>query len=155
MEYSLWTRDAEHELLPLTDDELGIAFVPYSPLGRGFLTGAFSARDDLIPGDRRHQHPRFQEGNFERNLALLGPLGEIAEAKGCGRAEVALAWLLSRGEQVVPIPGTKRRRWLEQNVRAVDIALSDDQIGRLEQAFPLGAAAGTRYPEAQLKTLLI
>jgi aryl-alcohol dehydrogenase-like predicted oxidoreductase len=154
MEYSLWTRDAEHELLPMTE-ELGMAFVPYSPLGRGFLTGAFQSREDLIPSDRRHQHPRFQEGNFERNLDLLGPLGEIAHAKGCGRAEVALAWLLSRGERVVPIPGTKRRRWLEQNARAVDLSLSLEDIARLESAFPLGAAAGTRYPEAQLKTLLI
>jgi aryl-alcohol dehydrogenase-like predicted oxidoreductase len=132
-----------------------MAFVPYSPLGRGFLTGAFQSREDLIPSDRRHQHPRFQEGNFERNLDLLGPLGEIAHAKGCGRAEVALAWLLSRGERVVPIPGTKRRRWLEQNARAVDLSLSLEDIARLESAFPLGAAAGTRYPEAQLKTLLI
>ena len=132
-----------------------MAFVPYSPLGRGFLTGSFQSRDDLIPGDRRHQHPRFQAGNFERNLELLGPLGEIANEKGCGRAEVALAWLLSRGQRVIPIPGTKRRRWLEQNARAVDVTLTEDEIARLDAAFPLGAAAGTRYPEAQLKTLLI
>jgi aryl-alcohol dehydrogenase-like predicted oxidoreductase len=154
MEYSLWTRDAEHELLPLTE-ELGLAFVPYSPLGRGFLTGAFQSRRDLLPGDRRHQHPRFQEGNFERNLELLEPLGEIADARSCSRGEVAIAWLLSRGDRVISIPGTKRRRWLEQNARAVELTLSPDEIGRLEGAFPLGAAAGTRYPEAQLKTLLI
>jgi aryl-alcohol dehydrogenase-like predicted oxidoreductase len=154
MEYSLWTRDAEHELLPLTE-ELGLAFVPYSPLGRGFLTGAFQSRQDLLPGDRRHQHPRFQEGNFERNLGLLEPIREIAEARGCSRGEVALAWLLSRGERVIPIPGTKRRRWLEQNARAVELTLSPDEVDRLDGAFPLGAAAGTRYPEAQLKTLLI
>jgi aryl-alcohol dehydrogenase-like predicted oxidoreductase len=154
MEYSLWTRDGEHEILPLSE-ELGLAFVSYSPLGRGFLTGAFHSRHDLLPGDRRHQHPRFQAGNFERNLELLEPIGEIAEARGCSRGEVALAWLLSRGERVIPIPGTKRRRWLEQNARAVDLTLSPEEVGRLDGAFPLGAAAGTRYPEAQLKTLLI
>jgi aryl-alcohol dehydrogenase-like predicted oxidoreductase len=104
-EYSLWTRDPERELLPLVD-ELGIALVAYSPLGRGFLTGSFRSREDLIPGDRRHAHPRFQEGNFDENLGLLPPLAAIAAEKDCSLAEVALAWLLSRGDQVVPIPGT-------------------------------------------------
>lgn len=152
MEYSLWTRDAEPQLLPLLQD-LGIALVAYSPLGRGFLTGAFRSRDDLIPGDRRHAHPRFQEGNFELNRELLPPLARIAKAKGCTLAEVALAWLLSRGDRVIPIPGTKRRRYLEHNARSVDLALDESDLRDLDAAFPPGAAAGPRYPEAQLKAL--
>jgi aryl-alcohol dehydrogenase-like predicted oxidoreductase len=151
-EYSLWTRDPERELLPLVD-ELGIALVAYSPLGRGFLTGSFRSREDLIPGDRRHAHPRFQEGNFDENLGLLPPLAAIAAEKDCSLAEVALAWLLSRGDQVVPIPGTKRRRYLEQNARAADLTLEKGDLQRLDSAFPPGAAAGPRYPEAQLKGL--
>jgi aryl-alcohol dehydrogenase-like predicted oxidoreductase len=151
-EYSLWTRDLEAEIIPLLRT-LGISLVPYSPLGRGFLTGSFQSRGDLIANDRRHAHPRFQEGNFEQNLALLDPVETIAEAKGCTMAQVALAWVLSRGGDVVPIPGTKRRTYLEENVRAVEIALNDDEIAMLEGAFPPGAAAGPRYPEAQLKTL--
>ena len=151
-EYSLWTRDPERELLPLVD-ELGIALVAYSPLGRGFLTGSFRSREDLIPGDRRHAHPRFQEGNFDENLGLLPPLAAIAAEKDCSLAEVALAWLLSRGDQVVPIPGTKRRRYLEQNARAADLTLEEGDLQRLDSAFPPGAAAGPRYPEAQLKGL--
>jgi aryl-alcohol dehydrogenase-like predicted oxidoreductase len=152
MEYSLWTRDAEAEILPLLR-ELGIALVAYSPLGRGFLTGAFRDRSDLIATDRRHAHPRFQEGHFESNLRLLGPLGAIAEAKGCTMAQVALAWLLSRGEDIVPIPGTKRRSYLEQNVGALDVTLGDAEVAALDAAFPPGAAAGLRYPEAQLRRL--
>ena len=151
-EYSLWTRDLEAEIIPLLR-ELGISLVPYSPLGRGFLTGSFRRRDDLIASDRRHAHPRFQEGNFEKNLDLLDPIEAIAEAKGCTLAQVALAWVLARGDDVVPIPGTKRRTYLEENVGAVDIELSEAEIARLEGSFPSGAAAGTRYPEAQLKTL--
>jgi aryl-alcohol dehydrogenase-like predicted oxidoreductase len=151
-EYSLWSRDVEAEILPLLRG-LGIGLVPYSPLGRGFLTGSFRNRQDLIPTDRRHAHPRFQEGNFERNLALLDPLTRIAEAKGCAPAQVALAWVLSRGEDLVPIPGTKRRRFLEENVSAVDIVLSESEIAELEAAFPVGIAAGPRYPEVQLKGL--
>jgi aryl-alcohol dehydrogenase-like predicted oxidoreductase len=151
-EYSLWTRDLEAEIIPLLR-ELGISLVPYSPLGRGFLTGAFQSRDDLIASDRRHAHPRFQEGNFERNLGLIEPIERIARAKGCTTAQVALAWVLSRGDDIVPIPGTKRRTYLEQNVGAVDIALDEGEIAELEGAFPAGVAAGTRYPEAQLKTL--
>jgi aryl-alcohol dehydrogenase-like predicted oxidoreductase len=151
-EYSLWSRDVEAEILPLLR-ELGIGLVPYSPLGRGFLTGSFRNRQDLIPTDRRHAHPRFQEGNFERNLALLDPLTRIAEAEGCAPAQVALAWVLSRGEDLVPIPGTKRRRFLEENVSAVDIVLSESEIAELEAAFPVGIAAGPRYPEVQLKGL--
>ena len=151
-EYSLWTRDLEREIIPLLR-QLGISLVAYSPLGRGFLTGSFRRRDDLIPSDRRHAHPRFHEGNFERNLDLLDPITAVAEAKGCTMAQVALAWVLTRGDDVVPIPGTKRRRYLEENVGAVEIALDEDSVASLEGAFPPGVAAGTRYPEAQLDTL--
>jgi aryl-alcohol dehydrogenase-like predicted oxidoreductase len=152
MEYSLWTRDAEPAMLPLLR-KLGIGLVPYSPLGRGFLTGSFRARSDLIPSDRRHAHPRFQEGNFERNLALLRPLEIIAEARGGTPAQVALAWLLGQGHDIVPIPGTKRRKFLEENVAALDLPLSPEDMQRLETAFPAGAAAGLRYPEFQLAKL--
>jgi aryl-alcohol dehydrogenase-like predicted oxidoreductase len=151
-EYSLWTRDLEAEIIPLLR-QLGIALVPYSPLGRGFLTGAFRRRDDLISTDRRHAHPRFQEGNFEQNVGLLEPIEGVARARGCTLSQVALAWVLSRGDDVVPIPGTKRRKYLEENVGAVEIQLDADDIARLEDGFPPGAAAGLRYPEAQLKTL--
>jgi aryl-alcohol dehydrogenase-like predicted oxidoreductase len=149
-EYSLWTRDIEAGILPLVR-QLGIALVAYCPLGRGFLTGTFQSRGDLIPTDRRHAHPRFQEGNFERNLSLLGPLRSIAQAKGCTMAQVALAWLLARGGDIVPIPGTKRRTYLEQNVAAVEIELSDADAAILDRTFPAGIAAGLRYPEFQLK----
>lgn len=152
MEYSLWTRDAEARILPVLA-ELGIGLVPYSPLGRGFLTGTFARRDDLIATDRRHAHPRFQEGNFEKNLALLGPIGEIAQARNVSNGQVALAWLLAQWEGLVPIPGTKRRRFLEENLAAIDLALTSDEIRRLSAAFPPGAAAGLRYPEFQLKKL--
>ena len=152
MEYSLWTRDAEARILPVLK-ELGIGLVPYSPLGRGFLTGTFARRDDLIATDRRHAHPRFQEGNFEKNLALLGPIGEIAQARNVSNGQVALAWLLAQWEGLVPIPGTKRRRFLEENLAAIDLALTSDEIRRLSAAFPPGAAAGLRYPEFQLKKL--
>jgi aryl-alcohol dehydrogenase-like predicted oxidoreductase len=152
IEYSLWTRDVEDEVLPLVR-ELGVGFVPYSPLGRGFLTGAFRSRDDLIPTDRRHAHPRFQGENFNTNLRLLAGIEQVAKQKGCSLGQVALAWVLSRGDDIVPIPGTKRRRYLEENVAAVSIKLQPDEIAKLERAFPRGAASGTRYPEAQLKTL--
>jgi aryl-alcohol dehydrogenase-like predicted oxidoreductase len=151
-EYSLWTRDVEHEILP-TLKELGIGLVPYSPLGRGFLSGSFAKRDDLIASDRRHAHPRFQEGNFEKNLSLLGPLKAGAEKRGVTMAQVALAWLLARGDNIVPIPGTKRRKYLEENAAAVDITLSDAEVNALEEAFPPQAAAGLRYPEFQLKMM--
>jgi aryl-alcohol dehydrogenase-like predicted oxidoreductase len=154
MEYSLWTRDAEEKILPVLR-ELGIALVAYSPLGRGFLTASFKHRDDLIPTDRRHAHPRFQEGNFEQNLELLGPLEQLAADKGCTPAQVALAWLLAQGEDIVPIPGTKRRKFLEQNVAAVDLSLTAAEVAALTAAFPPGAAAGLRYPEFQLRKLLI
>jgi aryl-alcohol dehydrogenase-like predicted oxidoreductase len=151
-EYSLWSRDVEAEILP-TLRELGISLVAYSPLGRGFLTGTFAKRSDLIEADRRHAHPRFQEGNFEKNLDLLGAVKAIAGKHGCAMAQVALAWLLARGEDIVPIPGTKRRKYLEQNAAAVDIALSADEVKQLADAFPPNAAAGLRYPEFQLKMM--
>jgi aryl-alcohol dehydrogenase-like predicted oxidoreductase len=152
MEYSLWTRDAEAGILPLLRD-LGIALVAYSPLGRGFLTGAFRSRGDLIPTDRRHAHPRFQEGHFERNLGLLGAIEAVAAERGCTPAQAALAWVLSRGPDVVPIPGTKRRAYLEQNVGALAVALDAADCARLEAAFGPDAASGPRYPERQLKGL--
>lgn len=151
-EYSLWTRDVESEILP-TVRELGIGFVAYSPLGRGFLSGAFQKRKDLIASDRRHAHPRFQEGNFERNLGLLEPLKALAAEKHCTPAQIALAWLLARGDNIVPIPGTKRRSYLEQNAAAAEIILSEYEVRSLEQAFPPQAAAGLRYPEFQLQML--
>ncbi|ESR23017.1 aldo/keto reductase [Lutibaculum baratangense] len=152
MEYSLWTRDAEAEILPVLK-ELGIGLVPYSPLGRGFLTGAFGSRDDLIATDRRHAHPRFQEGNFEKNLALLEPIRDIAAARGATNGQVVLAWLLAQWEGLVPIPGTKRRTYLEENLGALDVTLEPDEIESLSRALPPGAASGLRYPEFQLKKL--
>jgi aryl-alcohol dehydrogenase-like predicted oxidoreductase len=151
-EYSLWTRDVEAEILP-TLRELGIGLVPYCPLGRGFLSGTFQKRDDLIPADRRHAHPRFQEGNFELNLDLLGPLRALAQTKGATMAQIAIAWVLARGENIVPIPGTKRRSYVEQNVAAIDLTLTAAEIASLDAAFPPHAAAGLRYPEFQLKAL--
>jgi aryl-alcohol dehydrogenase-like predicted oxidoreductase len=149
MEYSLWTRDAEALILPVLK-ELEIGLVPYSPLGRGFLTGAFARRDDLIPSDRRHAHPRFQEGNFERNLALLAPVREVAYELGITYAQVVLAWLLAQWEGLAPIPGTKRRRYLDENLAALDVSLSAESIDRLSSAFAPGIAAGLRYPAFQL-----
>jgi aryl-alcohol dehydrogenase-like predicted oxidoreductase len=151
-ELSLWSRDPESELLPLCA-ELSVTFVAYSPLGRGFLTATFRSRDDLIPKDRRHDHPRFHEGNFEQNLRLLGPIEQLAEKKGWTPAQVALAWTLAQGDDIVPIPGTKRRKYLEQNVAAVDLTLSFAEIEGLSAAFPPGIAAGLRYPEFQLRKL--
>lgn len=152
MEYSLWTRDAEAAILPLLR-ELGIGLVPYSPLGRGFLTGAFASRADLISTDRRHAHPRFQEGNFEANLALLEPIEDIARTHGVTKGQVALAWLLAQWDGLVPIPGTKRRSYLEENLAAVDLDLSSEDLQRLSDALPPGSASGLRYPEFQLKKL--
>src|SRR3954471_7749159 len=151
-EYSLWTRDIEAEILP-TLEELKIGLVPYSPLGRGFLSGAFAKRDDLIAADRRHAHPRFQEGNFEKNLTLLAPLKTKAEKRGVTMAQIALAWLLARGDNIMPIPGTKRRKYLEENAAAVDLTLREAEVKALEQPFPPQAAAGLRYPEFQLKMM--
>ncbi len=145
-EYSLWTRDPEDGPLP-TCRELGIGFVAYSPLGRGFLTGRFRSPDDFDEGDFRGHHPRFQGENFQRNLDLVARVEELAAEKGCTPAQLALAWVLARGDDIVPIPGTKRRGYLEQNVGALDVELSDDDLARIEEAFPKGATAGERYAD--------
>jgi aryl-alcohol dehydrogenase-like predicted oxidoreductase len=145
-EYSLWTRDVEERILP-TVRELGIGFVAYSPLGRGFLSGRFRSPEDLPEDDFRRQNPRFQGENFERNLKIVDRVREIADEKGVTSAQLALAWVLSRGEDVVPIPGTKRRRYLEENVAASDIELTEDDLRRLDEAAPPGATAGDRYPD--------
>ena len=146
-EYSLWARDPEKEILP-TVRELGIGFVAYSPLGRGFLAGRFRGPDDLHDeGDFRSRHPRFQDDNLARNLKLLQGLEEIAAGKGVTAAQLALAWVLHRGLDVVPIPGTKRRRYLEENVAAAALELSDDELERLDHALPPGATAGQRYAD--------
>jgi aryl-alcohol dehydrogenase-like predicted oxidoreductase len=143
-EYSLWTRDPEDEILP-TVRELGIGFVAYSPLGRGFLTGAITSIDDLAEDDRRRTMPRFWPENFDKNFELVAEVQRIAEEKAATPAQVALAWVLSRGEDIVPIPGTKRRKYLEENVGALDVRLTDDDIARLEAAFPHGITSGDRY----------
>jgi aryl-alcohol dehydrogenase-like predicted oxidoreductase len=145
-EYSLWTRDPEDGVLA-TCRELGIGFVAYSPLGRGFLTGQIKSPDDFGDDDFRGRLPRFQGENFQRNLDLVAQVEQIAEEKGCTAGQIALAWVLSRGDDVVPIPGTKRRSYLEENAEAVNVALSDEDLERLEEAFPNGAAAGERYPD--------
>ena len=145
-EYSLWSRDAEAEVLP-TVRELGIGFVAYSPLGRGFLTGSYRSAADFVEGDRRKVLPRFQEENLERNLELADEVRSLAEAKGVTAAQIALAWVHSRGDEVVPIPGTKRRRYLEENVGALEVELTDDELRQLDDVFPAGVAAGDRYPD--------
>jgi aryl-alcohol dehydrogenase-like predicted oxidoreductase len=145
-EWSLWTRDPEDEVVP-TVRELGIGFVAYSPLGRGFLAGRFSSPDELEDGDFRKRHPRMSGENFDRNRALADRVRMLAEAKGCTPAQLALAWVLSRGDDVVPIPGTKRRTYLEQNAAASEVELTDDELRELDEAFPPGAAAGDRYAD--------
>ncbi len=151
-EYSLWTRDVEEVILP-TVRSLGIGFVAYSPLGRGFLSGQFRRPEDIPEGDWRRNNPRFQGENFQRNLDLVERVQAIAREKGATPSQLALAWVLSRGDDVVPIPGTKRRRWLEENVAAASIYLSQDDLRRIEEIAPRGAAAGPRYPEAGMKTV--
>jgi aryl-alcohol dehydrogenase-like predicted oxidoreductase len=143
-EYSLWSRDPEDGLLALCD-ELGIAFVAYSPLGRGFLTGAIRSIDDLAPDDWRRHNPRFQGDNFQKNLALVDAMQEMAQEKHCTAAQLALAWLLARGERIIPIPGTRSTGRLEENAAAVDIELTDAELERLDDIAPQGVAAGTRY----------
>jgi aryl-alcohol dehydrogenase-like predicted oxidoreductase len=151
-EYSLWARDVEDAILPACR-ELGIGFVAYSPLGRGLLTGTVRKIDDIAPHDQRRKQPRFRAGNFERNLELIRPLEQIAAKRGVKPAQVALAWLLSRGEDVFPIPGTKQQKWLEQNVAAVDLALDQSEIDTLSCAFKPGARAGERYDPGYFVTL--
>jgi aryl-alcohol dehydrogenase-like predicted oxidoreductase len=148
-EYSLWTRDAEKDWLP-TSRELGISYVAYAPLGRGFLSAKIRSAGSLTTGDRRHAHPRFQGENLARNLDLLKPLEEMAAAKGATAAQIALAWVLAQGEDIVPIPGTKRRPYLEENVGAVDIKLDAADLAKLGATFMPGSTAGTRYPARQM-----
>ena len=149
-EYSLWTRDVEAEVLP-TCRELGIGFVPYSPLGRGFLSGRFTSPEDLDEGDFRRHGPRFTGENLDANLELAAKVAAIAEEKGITPAQLALAWVLARGEDVVPIPGTKRRRYLEENAAAIDVQLTDEDLTRIDAE--LGAAAGARYDEAGMASV--
>ncbi len=144
-EYSLWSRDPEDGTLA-TCRELGIGFVAYSPLGRGFLTGQIRRFEDLAPDDYRRTSPRFQGQNFGKNLELVARIEALARRKGCSASQLALAWVLARGEDVVPIPGTKRRRWLEENLAALDLALAPEELARLDEAAPRGAAVGERYP---------
>jgi len=151
-EYSLWSRDVEKEILP-TCRELGVGYMAYSPLGRGFLTATIKTVDALQPKDRRRDHPRFSPENMKQNVSLLRTLEDIAAAHKARPAQVALAWLLSQGEDIVPIPGTKHRSYLEQNAAAAAISLSVSEIAQLAQAFPAGVTAGTRYPEKQMGTL--
>ncbi len=151
-EYSLWTRDPEDGILAVLR-ELGIGFVPYSPLGRGFLTGQFRKPEDVAEGDYRRTAPRFQGENFDRNLALVDAIAEVARDKGCATSQVALAWVLAQGDDIVPIPGIKRRTYLEENLGALDVALTPDDLARLDRALPPGAAAGTRYPAAQMQAV--
>jgi aryl-alcohol dehydrogenase-like predicted oxidoreductase len=148
-EYSLWSRDIEDEILP-TVRELGIGFVPYSPLGRGFLTGQIKTVDDFAADDWRRMNPRFQGENLQKNLDLVAEITAIAKSKGCTASQLALAWVLAQGEDIVPIPGTKRRKYLEENLGALDVSLSKDDLARIDAALPKGAASGTRYPEAQM-----
>jgi len=143
-EYSLWTRDPEKEILS-TCRELKVGFVAYSPLGRGFLTGRFQKQEDLPPDDARRHHPRFAGENFRRNLELAAVVRQMAEEAGCTAAQIALAWVLAQGEGIIPIPGTKQIRYLEENLAAFEVRLNPGQLKRLDEAFPPGAAAGERY----------
>jgi aryl-alcohol dehydrogenase-like predicted oxidoreductase len=149
-EYSLWSRDPEDELLGLTED-LGITFVAYSPLGRGFLAGAFKSVDDLAPDDWRRSNPRFQGDNFEKNLELVDEIQAMAGEKGVTAAQLALAWLLTRSDQLVPIPGSRRIERLEENTASADIELTENDLHRLELIAPVGVAAGMRYPEGGMR----
>ena len=151
-EYSLWSRDVEQDVLPACR-ELGIGFMAYAPLGRGFLTATMKTLDALLPKDRRREHPRFLVDNIAHNAALLAPIEKIAAAHGCTPAQVAVAWVLAQGNDIVPIPGTKRRKYIEQNAAAVEVKLSADEVALLSKAFPPNVTAGTRYPEKQLKAL--
>jgi aryl-alcohol dehydrogenase-like predicted oxidoreductase len=148
-EYSLWTRDPERGILS-TCRELGIGFVAYSPLGRGFLTGQFRRFEDLPADDYRRNSPRFQGENFQRNLDLVRKVEEIAKEKGCKPSQLALAWVLAQGDDIVPIPGTKRRKYLEENVGALSVKLTKEDLRRIDEVFPPEAAAGARYPEHML-----
>ena len=151
-EYSLWSRDPEDEILA-TVRELGIGFVPYSPLGRGFLTGKIRSIDDLEPDDYRRNSPRFQGENFQKNLRLLDEVQAMASEKQCSPSQIALAWVLAQGEDIVPIPGTKRRKYLEENVAAVDLRLTAEDMARIDRALPRGSASGSRYAPQAMQAL--
>jgi len=148
-EFSLWVREPEDDVLT-TCERLGIGFVPYSPLGRGFLTGAIRSPDDFAPDDYRRGNPRFQGDNFARNLALADKVKAMAADKGCTASQLALAWVLARNEHIVPIPGTKRHKYLDENIGAVDLSLSPAELAAIDAVFPRGVASGARYPEAML-----
>ena len=151
-EYSLWSRDPEDGILATVRD-LGIGFVPYSPLGRGFLTGHIKSIDDLEADDFRRHSPRFQGENFAKNLELVEHIEALAKDKGCTAAQLALAWVLAQGEDIVPIPGTKHVRLLEENVGALDVRLSADELVQIDRLLPKGAAAGERYAPAQMRAV--
>lgn len=151
-EYSLWSRDPEDEIIP-TCRELGISFVAYSPLGRGFLSGKIQSLDDLTPGDWRRNMPRFQGDNFRKNLDLVLHVQEVAAAKRCTPSQVALAWVLAQGEDMLPIPGTTSRAHLEENLAALDVALTPEDLARIDEIAPKGAAVGERYPEMAMKVV--
>jgi len=148
-EYSLWTRDPEASLLPACED-LGVGFVPYSPLGRGFLTGQITRFEDFEPDDYRRDSPRFQGENFQKNLDLVAHIKALAAARGAKASQLALAWVLAQGSHLVPIPGTKRRERLDENLGALDLTLTGEELAEIDRLFPLGAAAGARYPEAMM-----
>ena len=152
-EYSLWTRDVEQNGVLETCRELGIGFVPYSPLGRGFLSGELKKFDDLPANDFRRTNPRFQGENFEKNLKLVEKIEELAREKGITASQLALAWVLAQGDDLVPIPGTKRRKYLEQNAAAVEVTLTDEELRQIDEIFPLNAAAGQRYQPEMMKTV--
>ena len=151
-EFSLWSRDPEIDILPTTR-ELGIGFVAYSPLGRGFLTGRFKTPEDLEPGDWRRNSPRFQDENFNRNLQLVSEIQTIAHEKNVQPSQLALAWVLAQGNDIVPIPGTKRMHYLEENLAALELTLTAEDLDRLNSVLPAGAASGTRYPEAGMRAV--
>ena len=151
-EYSLWSRDPEDGILGVCRD-LGIGFVPYSPLGRGFLTGQIKKYEDLAEDDSRRNGPRFQGENFQKNLQLVTRIQTMAKEKGCTPAQLALAWVLAQGEDIVPIPGTKRRKYLEENVDALEVQLTKEDLRRINEIAPKGIAAGDRYPEAAMKAV--
>ena len=152
-EYSLWTRDVEENGVLETCRELGIGFVAYSPLGRGFLSGQIKRFEDLAEDDYRRNSPRFQGENFEKNLSLVRKVEEIAQGKGVMASQLALAWVLAQGNDIVPIPGTKHRKYLEQNAAAADIVLSREELAAIEEVFPRNAASGARYPEAMMASV--
>ncbi|MDQ3088931.1 MAG: aldo/keto reductase, partial [Acidobacteriota bacterium] len=152
-EYSLWTRDVEDNDVLKTCRELGIGFVAYSPLGRGFLSGDIKQFEDLAEDDYRRHSPRFQGENFDKNLELVKKVEEIAKEKECSTSQLALAWVLAQGDDIVPIPGTKRRKYIESNAQAVNIKLSAEDLQRIDEVFPKDAAVGLRYPEQMMKSV--